>query len=205
MANALPFPRCGTGCGKREAMPIEIEKKFRLTKAQRKAVVERLGEIGNALHGEEFEENTLYRGGVLAVRNCVLRLRRVGGRALLTYKERFPSASPIKHQREEETEVADAEALAAILDALGFEPALVYEKRRTTWRVGDAEVVVDELSFGLFMEIEGSEKEIARVEKLLAIDQLQAEMETYPRLTLKHGKRNGSIVEARLKTATRKG
>ena len=178
-------------------MPIEIEKKYRLTKLQRKAVVERLAKIGTVAHEEEFEENTLYRGGVLDQRNCVLRLRRVGGRALLTYKERLPTASPIKHQQEDETEVADAEALAVILQALGFEPAIVYEKRRGTWRVGDAEVVVDELSFGLFMEIEGSEKEIARVETLLAIDELQAEMETYPRLTLKHGKRNGSVVEAR--------
>lgn len=188
-------------------MPIEIEKKYRLTKPQRKAVIERLGEIGAVLHDEEFEENTLYRGGVLDVRNCVLRLRRVGGRALLTYKERFPTTSSIKHQQEDETEVADAEALAVILHALGFEPALVYEKRRAAWRVGDAEVVVDELSFGLFMEIEGSEKEIVRVEKLLVIDHLQAEIETYPRLTLKHGKRNGSVVEARFQAATqsRKG
>ena len=178
-------------------MPIEIEKKYRLTKPQRKAVIERLAKIGTALHDEEFEENTLYRGGVLDVRNCVLRLRRVGGKALLTYKERRPTTSPIKHQREDETEVADAEALAAILHVLGFEPALVYEKRRATWRVGDAEVVVDELPFGLFMEIEGSEKEIDRVETLLAIHELQAEMETYPRLTLKHGQRNGSVVEAR--------
>ena len=178
-------------------MPIEIEKKYRLTKPQRKAVIERLAKIGIALHDEEFEENTLYRGGVLDVRNCVLRLRRVGGRALLTYKERFPTTSSIKHQQEDETEVADAEALAAILHALGFEPALVYEKRRAAWRVGDAEVVIDELSFGLFMEIEGSEKEIARVEALLAIDELQAEIETYPSLTLKHGKRNGNVVEAK--------
>jgi adenylate cyclase class 2 len=178
-------------------MPIEIEKKYRLTKPQRKVVIERLAKIGVALHEEEFEENTLYRGGVLDQRNCVLRLRRVGGRTLLTYKERLPTTSPIKHQQEDETEVADAAALAAILQALGFEPALVYEKRRATWRVGDAEVVVDELSFGLFMEIEGSEKEIARIERLLAIDELQAEMETYPRLSLKHGKRNGSVIEAR--------
>ena len=42
MANARQFPRSGIGCGKREGMPIEIEKKYRLTKSQRKAIVERL-------------------------------------------------------------------------------------------------------------------------------------------------------------------
>ena len=178
-------------------MPIEIEKKYRLTKKQREAIIKRLAEIGAASRGEEFEENTLYSGGVLDQRQSVLRLRRVGERAVLTYKERFPTTSSIKHQQEDETEVTDAEAMAAILESLGFEPALVYEKRRTTWEIGDSEIVIDELPFGLFMEIEGSEKEIARIEKLLAVEGLKAEMETYPRLTVKHGKLKGDIIEAR--------
>ena len=184
-------------------MPIEIEKKYRLTKNQRDEVTKRLGEIGINSRSEEFEENTLYRGGVLDTRLCVLRIRRVGARTFLTYKERFPTSSSIKHQREDETEVADAQALAAILDALDYKPRLIYEKRRTTWEVGEAEVVVDELPFGLFMEIEGSELEILRVEKLLAIKNLRAEAETYPRLSLKHGKLNGDVVEARFKPAKR--
>lgn len=204
MASARQFRNYGDGCGKRDVsiseflrMPVEIEKKYRLTKDQRGAVITRLGQVGQGSPGEEFEENTLYSGGVLDARPCVLRLRRVGEKAILTYKERYPSKSPIKHQQEDETEVADAEALSAILHALGFEPAVIYEKRRATWQVGQAEVVVDELPFGLFMEIEGSEEEIARVESLLAIEALQAEAETYPQLTLKHGKRNGDVVEAR--------
>jgi predicted adenylyl cyclase CyaB len=178
-------------------MPIEIEKKYRLTAKQRAAVRQRLDEIGVPSRPEEFEENTLYQGGILDVRACVLRLRRVAGRSSLTYKERFPTTSLIKHQREEETEVADPEALAAILKALGYEPRLVYEKRRTTWQVGKAEVVIDQLPFGWFMEIEAGEKEILRVEKLLAIKDLAAEGETYPRMALKHGKKRGSIIEAR--------
>ena len=51
-------------------------------------------------------------------------------------------------------------ALEFILEALGYYPALVYEKRRETWRLGETEIVVDELPFGLFMEIEGAEKSI---------------------------------------------
>ena len=45
-----------------QASMIEVEKKFRLTKRQRDAVLKRLPEIGASLEGEEFEENTLYRG-----------------------------------------------------------------------------------------------------------------------------------------------
>jgi len=164
----------------------------------------RLRELKAKPRPEEFEENTLYRGGVMGFGRRVLRLRRVGQRAILTFKERFPGTSPIKHQREEETEVADAEALAAILKALGFEPALIYEKRRTRWKLGKAEVVVDELPFGRFMEIEASESEIARVEKLLGADRLRAELETYPGLTARLGKKRDSLIEARFSHSRRK-
>ena len=180
-------------------MSIEIEKKYRLTEDERQRVLQRLGEIGAAHVGDEFEENTLYAGGQLHLKQSVLRLRRVGKRATLTYKERFPSISGIKHQREDETRVEDAEAMAAILDALGFKPALVYEKRRATWRMADTEVVVDELPFGLFLEIEGEEQAIIETEKLLGLGDAEVEMETYPQLTSKHGKRIGEMIESRFK------
>ncbi len=111
---------------------IEVEKKFRLTKRQRDAVLKRLPEVGASLEREEFEENTLYSGEALSSASCVLRLRRVGAKATLTYKRRLPTSSPIKQQREEETGIADPEAMEAILAALGLTPAMVYEKRRQT-------------------------------------------------------------------------
>jgi hypothetical protein len=51
------------------------------------------------------------------------------------------------------------------------------------------------------MEIEGSENEIVRVEKLLGIDELVGEGETYPRLALKYGKQKGDRIESRFKPA----
>ncbi len=181
-------------------MPIEIEKKYRLTKKQREKVLERLVEIGGKLKTTDFEENTLYSGDGIEPGRSVLRLRRVGERAILTYKERFPTASTIKHQQEDETEVGDADALDAILQALGFTPTLVYEKRRMSWRLGDAEIVVDELPFGLFMEIEASETDIRDVERKLAIKDLKAEPSTYPQLTVQYGKKHRGVIEARFKS-----
>jgi adenylate cyclase, class 2 len=176
---------------------IEVEKKFRLTKRQRDAVLRRLPEMGASLEGEEFEENTLYSGEALQSGSCVLRLRRVGRNATLTYKKRFPSTSAIKQQREEETGVEDPEAMEAILMALGFTPALVYEKRRQTWRLGNTEIVIDVLPFGLFMEIEGRVNEIRAVERKLGLKGLRAEHATYPQLTQKHGKAYEGLIEAR--------
>src|SRR5438132_5983405 len=178
-------------------MPIEIEKKYRLTEAQRRSIEKRLRELGLTPKPLEFEENTLYRGGRLDFGSCALRLRRVGDRAILTFKQRIPTKSPIKHQQEEETEVANADAAHAILTELGFRPALIYEKRRARWKVGKAKVVIDELPFGLFMEIEASEKEIRRVERLLSAKKLPAVMETYPSLTAKLGQDRNGIIEAR--------
>ena len=185
-------------------MAIEIEKKYRLTKKQRESVRGRLPEIGAKVQSEEFEENTLYGGKGLTVRRTVLRLRRVGERAILTYKERFPSSSSIKRQREDETQVDDPEALNAILVALGFTPALVYEKRRETWVLGKAEIVIDELPFGLFMEIEGTERDIRAVETKLAVKNLKAEKLSYPQLTVENGKKSRGVIEARFKHSRRR-
>lgn len=181
-------------------MPIEIEKKYRLTKPQRTRLLRRLREIKAKPLGEQFEENSLYRGGALDAGQRALRIRRIGKSAILTFKERFPSASSVKHQLEEETEVADAGALDAILNALDFEVALVYEKRRARWKVGRAEVVIDELPFGLYLEIEAGEAEIGRVEALLGAESLKVEVDTYPGLTRRLGRKVVGVIEARFKT-----
>jgi adenylate cyclase class 2 len=179
------------------SVSIEIEKKYRLTKKQREDVLLRLPEIGATRKLSEFEVNTLYTGESLELGRSVLRLRRTSTRAVLTYKERFPTRSDIKHQREDETGVDDPDAMELILDALGFTAGLIYEKRRETWGLGKTEIVIDELPFGLFMEIEGAEQDIRRIEKELAIKRLRTEPNTYPQLTLKHGKNQEGVIEAR--------
>lgn len=178
-------------------MSIEIEKKYRLTKRQRVEVLRRLPQIGAKRKGEEFEVNTLYASETLDLGRSILRLRRIGKRGILTYKERLPTRSDIKQQRENETRVDNPDELELILAALGFSPALVYEKRRETWRLGKVEIVIDELPFGLFMEIEGTEQGIREVESKLAIKRLRSESATYPQLSLKHGIDSDGVVEAR--------
>jgi predicted adenylyl cyclase CyaB len=184
-------------------VPIEIEKKYRLTKLQRRAIEQRLREMSLVPGELEHEENTIYRGGMLERPGCALRLRRVNGRAKLTFKQRRPSKSAIKYQDENEVAVADADAMAAILEALNLRPGLVYEKRRTRWQVGKAKVVIDELPFGLFMEIEASVKEIKRVEKLIGAESLPPVMETYPSLTRQLGEHKRGVIESRFPAEAR--
>jgi predicted adenylyl cyclase CyaB len=182
-------------------MPIEIEKKYRLTTKDRRALEKRMRELGYEAKPVEFEENTIYGGDRLNSGGYALRLRRINGneRAYLTLKRRIPTRSPIKHQEEHEVTVADPDCLNRILNSLEYHPALVYEKRRARWKVGHAKVVIDELPFGLFMEIEASVKEIRRVERLIGAKDLPAVIETYPTLTAKLGKKRRGVIEARFK------
>ena len=80
---------------------------------------------------------------------------------------------------------------------LGLARVLIYEKKRRTYKFRSVEVVLDELPFGLFMEIEGSLTAIKEAEMLLGVEELEVEYETYPRLTARFGTKNGSVVEAR--------
>ena len=183
-------------------MAIEIEKKYRLDKRRLVEITAKLDEMGATFSSEVFEENYLHRGGVIDERSAVLRLRKIGDLTLLTYKERLRNDSDVKHSIEHETTVADVDAMESIIEKLGYKLSVVYEKHRKTWHFRDVEVVLDELPFGLFMEIEGTIEEIAEAEKLLDIEDLEPEPRGYPRLTVKFGKLVGDVSEARFDRTT---
>ncbi len=176
---------------------LEIEKKYRISQDRRREIVTSLNEVGAVFVGEDFEENTIYGGDALERTGGVVRIRRTQEHAVLTFKRRVGNQTDVKQQVEYETEISDSDAAARILAELDLRPKLIYEKRRQTWNLKSTEVVLDELPFGLFMEIEGSITAIREVEMLLGIDDLETEHETYPRLTAALGTRSGEIIEAR--------
>lgn len=176
---------------------IEIEKKYRLSKEQYEQVQEDLKEFKAEYIREDFEENSLYGNEEFKVRKAVIRLRKIEDKTILTFKESLGNDLGVKRQREHETVVEDAEQIEEIIKCIGLEKNIVYEKRRKTWKFRDVEVVLDELPFGLFMEIEGSLMAIAEAEMFLEADSFEVENETYAYLTLKLGKKNGQLTEAR--------
>jgi adenylate cyclase, class 2 len=178
-------------------MGTEIEKKFRLTSEQRDSVLEKLKSSNAEFLHDEFEENVLYNNGTLHTQGSILRLRTTDRRSTLTFKSRLDNVGSAKCRLEEETIVSDPRAMDAILKALGFKPTLVYEKRRSTWKLADCEVVMDELPFGLFMEIEGDEPSIAETERMLETGILEEEHRSYPQLTFESGDKREGRIEAR--------
>ena len=178
-------------------MANEIEKKYRLGAEQIAEVLESLSEIGAQYVGEDFEENILYSNEDLLQKQAVLRLRRIGERTILTYKQKVRSDFNAKHHLEHETEVSDFDEISEIFENLGFRRSLVYEKRRRTWKFRQVEIVLDELPFGNFMEIEGTLATILEAEMLLGAEDFEVVPETYPNLTLQFGTKNGEVTEAR--------
>ena len=185
-------------------MANEIEKKYRLDAGQKADVLESLHEIGAQFQGEDFEENILFSNDELFAKQAVLRLRRIGERTILTYKQKVISDSAAKHHIEYETEVADFDEISSIFASLNYHAVLIYEKRRRIWNFRKVEIVLDSLPFGEFMEIEGSLTAIAEAEMFLGAEDFEVVPETYPILTMKFGTKNGTVVEARFEAAEEK-
>ncbi len=77
----------------------------------------------------------------------------------LTYKgtpENLPD-SEAKVREELEVQVSNFDTLSEIFQRLGFAPMQVYEKYRETFQWQDVEIVLDELPYGNFIELEGEE------------------------------------------------
>lgn len=178
-------------------MAVETEKKYRLDKRSLVEFTARLAELGATFSNERFEDNYLYRNGSVDVSSSVLRIRKIAGTTFLTYKERMKSDSDFKTKIEHETLVSDAVETEQIVAKLGYKLAVVYEKHRKTWHFCKCEVVLDELPFGQFMEIEGEPDEILKVEKLLGAEELDVETRGYSRLTTKFGQLVDGVYEAR--------
>lgn len=112
-----------------------------------------------------FERNLRYDfpGQTLAQQGGLLRLRQ-DSRARVTYKGVAPQISDqTRTLLELETEVNDFDTMDTIFRKLGLEVQLIYEKFRTTYEYVDTEIVLDEMPFGNFIEIEGSPNAIENV------------------------------------------
>ena len=178
-------------------MNIETEKKYRLGPKRLEEITAKLIARGAEFRKEVFEVNYQHRGGEMDERGATLRLRKIGDFTVLTYKEKVRNDSGAKQKIEYETAVSDVEAAEKIIERLGYKLTAVYEKRRKYWHFGDVEVVLDELPFGLYMEIEGTIEAIEKAEKIFGLKEIEYEPRGYPRLTIKYGKITGGVAEAR--------
>lgn len=133
----------------------EMEVKFYLS--DRKAIEERITAQGAILKDPRIHEINLRfdtPGLDLLKTGRVLRLR-LDEKARLTYKGIAQVIGGASLRQELEFTVSDFDTARAVLEALGYEVYVMYEKYRTTYQLGNLEMMVDELPYGDFLEIEG--------------------------------------------------
>jgi len=151
---------------------LEIEIRFKISDI--KKLREKLRSFGSKCLERWKGRDILFdKKHELIPKGRVLRLRlgmEKSGRGKLTYKE--PDRDPVFKIREEfETIVKNPEMAMKILTGLNYLPVIQYEKRTELWKYGGTEIYIEELpEIGYFMEIEGSEKNIKKVAKILGFD-----------------------------------
>lgn len=135
---------------------IEIEAKFYLRHLGdiRRRVLAAGGRLVSPRH---LERNERYDtpDGRLSAAGEILRLR-IGDRVMLTHK--VPLQTP-ERRREIEVEATDAAAARALLQSLGYRIIVVYEKYREAFALDGDQVMLDELPFGCFVEVESPNEE----------------------------------------------
>ena len=150
----------------------EVEVKFLVDDLG--ALRTRLAKVGAQLIGPRVaERNVRYDTAdeALLHRSQLLRLRQ-DTRARLTFKglAAEDAASEAKIREEIELEIGDFDRMGKILERLGFHPVQTYEKFRETYQWRGVEILLDEMPFGNFVELEGAEAGLKPTAAALGLD-----------------------------------
>jgi len=141
-------------------------------------------DAGGTLSQERvYERNVRYDldDRSLTDRGIVVRLRQDHA-VRLTYKEPGNIEQGIITREELEVEVSDFETMQTILSKFGYEPSMFYEKYRTTYHCHNTEIMLDELPYGNFIEVEGKSKDIETVLSQLGLSDVERQQDSYAKL-----------------------
>ncbi len=142
-------------------MAIEIEAKLKVESHE--PIAARLRELGARHLTERTETDRFFDNGDIASGDKCLRLRtQTDGNTtqyILTFKG--PKTPDLLKKRQEiELEVTNPADATEFLTALGFEPIMTLQKRRSLWEYNHCEIALDEIPMlGTYIEIEGPDNE----------------------------------------------
>ena len=128
----------------------------------------------------------------LGKKGKLIRVRRIGGETLLTYKG--PSRNKrYKKRHELEVHVAEPGVMEEIFQLIGYQPVFRYEKFRTEFhKPRDAgKVLLDETPVGNFLELEGEPRWIDHTARLLGFSPADYINISYGALQMIHCKERG--------------
>lgn len=163
---------------------LEVEVKFLMPDLER--FRSRLRAAGAKLEkARQYQRNVVFDtpDDLLFGRGEMLRLRQ-GAVTLITFKgaPEIEEQSEAKVHLEIETQVGSFDMATSILHRLGFVEKRVYERYRETYHLGEVEVLLDEMPFGGFIELEGDERAIKKAAGSLGLDWRKRMTENYLQL-----------------------
>lgn len=135
----------------------ELEVKFMVMDL--KALELKLKSLGASLVAPRTIETNLrfdYANGSLSKNGKVLRLRH-DAHNMMTFKGPSSDQQGVTSRQEIEFKVSNFAAARRLLEALGFQVTVAYEKYRSTYALEGIEVMLDEMPYGNFCEIEGTD------------------------------------------------
>ncbi len=142
--------------------PVEKEVKFFISDLP--GLKDRLLSLGAVMVQPRTREMN-YRfdtpDGSLATSGRALRLRH-DVRDILTFKGPSNTVDGVRVRPEYEVEVDNIGNAWLILQGLGYELVVSYEKWRTVYSLNNLMITLDELPYGYFTEIEGSDTAVIR-------------------------------------------
>jgi adenylate cyclase class 2 len=184
----------------------EIEIKLRVRDPR--ALKRQLKNVGfRTTRARHFERNVVFDFPDRRLRKsrCLLRLRFVDGKGLLTFKGTPVRAGRYKIRHEIEAGVEDAERLEGILQEVGLREIFRYEKFRTAFALRSGSnrhvkhlLLYDETPIGNYVELEGSKRWIDLIARRLGYVRADYIPESYGTLyqrhCVKHGKKPNNMV-----------
>jgi adenylate cyclase class 2 len=110
------------------------------------------------LQPRAFEHNLRFDtpSGELRKRHSVLRLRQ-SNNTILTFKGPSQEKDGVLSRREIEIQADPFSESQQLLEALGYMVVFIYEKYRAVFELDGCRVMLDELPYGSFVEIEGED------------------------------------------------
>lgn len=147
----------------------------------------------SVIRERHFEDNVVFDrpDRELVDSGRLLRLRRCGRSAVLTYKAPVEGRHKHKVREEHESSVDDPEALERLFAGLGFSPIYRYQKYRTLFERDDLHVCLDETPLGCFVELEGSPDAIDEAARRMGVGEERYVLATYRELQEREARERG--------------
>lgn len=144
-------------------------------------ISKRLIEIEAIFIGGFMEKTIRYDNDDLKCSNNGIFIRTKSGmKNVLTLKEIPTDSSNTSFERiTTEVEVDNINKIGYILEKIGLTKKFIMEKYRLFFKYDNVDILIDELPFGIYLEIKGEDNEINRVTKMLNIDEADLIKMTY--------------------------